>query len=83
MAKTVTKAPAKMVAKPTLVPGGKCFIVKADYKVSPQGNKIPARHILRELSDGWYKVFYPNGDKHFLSVGPELFKKLELQPHEG
>lgn len=83
MVKTVTRGPARPVKKPTLVEGGKRFLIKADYKVSPHGNTVPAGHTLRELSDGWYKVFYPNGSKHFLSVGPELFKKLELQQYEG
>ena len=82
MAKTITRAPSRPVVKPTLVVGGKAFIVKEDYKISEHGNIVPAGHTLRELNTGWYRLYKPDGDKHFLTIGPVLMKKLVIEAVE-
>lgn len=79
MAKVVVRTPAGIPQKPTLLENGKCFIVKEDYRVSAKGNTIPQGYILREMSDGWFRLHFPNGNKHFLTIGPELLLKLKVE----
>lgn len=66
------------VQKPQLHPYPMVYQVTQTYAATKKAVKIEEGYILKECTDRWYQVFYANGDKAFLRVGPELMKVLSL-----